>query len=318
MLTLFARNVAEALPKGIKLLREVGLEEDSRAGRVLVAPCPVMTVYDCPTERVLFSAKRDANPFFHLAEALWMLNGRNDAKFLNRFVRDFGQRFAEPNGTVHGAYGFRWREHFGRDQLNEIIEILRRDPTSRQAVLGMWDVNCDLNRPELKDRPCNTQIYFRITARRLHMTVTCRSNDIIWGAYGANAVHFSILQEYLAARIGVNVGTYYQFSNNFHAYLDELNKRTGTLLDARPELKPEPLVDNSTTFDQELDAMLWQNKLPITNKFLKHTAYPMLKAHTTWREKEDPVGWLHQIRAADWRTAALEWIERRKQNARVA
>ena len=47
----------------------------------------------------------------------------------------------------------------------------------------------------------------KIKNGRLQMTVHCRSNDIIWGTYGANAVHFSILQEYVAARIGVDLGT---------------------------------------------------------------------------------------------------------------
>jgi hypothetical protein len=35
------------------------------------------------------------------------------------------------------------------------------------------------------------------------MTVTNRSNDLCWGMLGANYVHFTILQEYLAARLGV-------------------------------------------------------------------------------------------------------------------
>jgi thymidylate synthase len=54
----------------------------------------------------------------------------------------------------------------------------------------------------------------------LDLTVLCRSNDVVWGAYGANAVHFSVLQEYLAGRIGVDVGVMYQFSNNYHGYVD--------------------------------------------------------------------------------------------------
>src|SRR5262245_49446193 len=109
MITIYAKNVREALPQGLKLLRDCGKEEPSRAGMVRVAPCPVMTVYAEPCDRVLFSPERDANPFFHLAEALWMLAGRKDAEFLNLFVKDFGKRFAEEDGTVHGAYGARWR-----------------------------------------------------------------------------------------------------------------------------------------------------------------------------------------------------------------
>jgi thymidylate synthase len=318
MLTIFARNVAEALPKGLALLKKVGQEEDSRAGRVLVAPCPVMTVYDQPTERVLFAAERDANPFFHLAEALWMLAGRNDAAFLNQYVRDFGARFAQPNGVVHGAYGHRWREHFGRDQLDSIVTTLSAEPLSRQAVLTMWDPEADLGIKGLKDRPCNTQAYFRVHGHRLHMTVTCRSNDIIWGAYGANAVHFSILQEYLAARLGIGVGNYYQLSNNFHAYLVELEKRPGSMQDSRPDLTPLPLVTDPSCFDSELVELLWNNKQPAINTFLTDTAYPMFNAHTAWRKRQDPEPWLARVKAPDWHAAAVEWCVRRSRHARVA
>jgi hypothetical protein len=49
-----ARNVCEALPKTIQHLLECGVEEKSRAGKVLVAPHPVMTATSFPRERVLF------------------------------------------------------------------------------------------------------------------------------------------------------------------------------------------------------------------------------------------------------------------------
>jgi len=58
----------------------------------------------------------------------------------------------------------------------------------------------------------------------LDMTVFNRSNDIIWGCYGANAVHFSMLQEVMAAWVGVPVGCYWQISDNWHAYISSLEK----------------------------------------------------------------------------------------------
>ena len=33
---------------------------------------------------------------------------------------------------------------------------------------------------------------------KLCMTVCNRSNDMLWGAYGANVVHMSMLQEFVA------------------------------------------------------------------------------------------------------------------------
>ena len=56
------------------------------------------------------------------------------------------------------------------------------------------------------------------------MSIVNRSNDMIWGAYGANAVHMSMLLEYMAAMTGFQVGIYYQISNNLHAYKKTLAK----------------------------------------------------------------------------------------------
>ena len=53
------------------------------------------------------------------------------------------------------------------------------------------------------------------------MTVCNRSNDMIWGAYGANAVHMSILMEYVAVAVNAPMGSYYQISDSFHIYENE-------------------------------------------------------------------------------------------------
>lgn len=350
-----ARNVCEALPLGLGYLLDQGVREDSRSGPVIVAPCPVTTIYLRPTERVLFSAARDANPFFHLFEALWMLAGRDDSASLDRYVRDFGSRFAEPDGSVHDAYGRRWRSKLGYDQLNEIVRRLRADPLDRQCVLQMWDADDENGANDLlgtwRTRPCNTHAYFCVRMHDteasdvLDMTVCCRSNDMIMGGYGANAVHFSVLQEYLAARIGVEVGTYYQISNNCHVYqkdVDALRARASAgataaddgdfcsvLFDERycnpavqQRLKPQPLVDDPETFDDETRGLLrlhdqedWANDPPdYHNEFLSGTAYWMLRAHWLWKSALKNSAWLaiQEIQAVDWRAACREWMIRRR------
>lgn len=307
MFVIQARNVCEALPIGINYLKANGIVESSRAGKVIVAPGPVTTVYEYPVERVLFSPVRDANPFFHLFESLWMLAGREDAAFLNQFIRDFGERFAEPDGRIHDAYGRRWLHHFGQDQLQSIIQTLKGDPESRQAVLQMWDPFSDLGVLDLKTRPCNVTAFFRINAGRLDMTVCCRSNDIIYGAYGANAVHFSVLQEYLAAAIGVEMGWYWQVSNNYHAYVNLFEKYADVNLNDNryPLIDTTPLVNNSQTFLKEVDALLLHGFPVYQNRFLAETAWPMWR---TFLAKDN----IHPIAARDWRMASEEWITRRK------
>jgi thymidylate synthase len=378
-----ARNVNDAYTLGVNYLRQVGRTEDSRAGPVMVAPGPVTTVYARPTERVLMDSCRDANPLFHLFESLWLLAGRDDARWLDLFVKDFSVRFAESeDGHLHGSYGKRWRDHWlqrprpyqvggtlhqddipgALDQLDEVVRVLRADPTSRQAVIAMWDPAADLGVDDLRDRPCNTHVYLRVRLPSwgeaqvtwealgakdeersavydrpiLDLTVCCRSNDVIWGAYGANAVQFSVLQEYLAARIGVGVGRMYQVSHNFHAYLDAL-ERVGTptgdvnpydrgffhLGNTREYIRSKPMVDDPDWWDEDLrDFMAWTpeqspQEYP-RNPWLHETAEPLFVAAARWRAG-DRVGALEIVQdaevwpdmAPDWRAATAAWMGRR-------
>ncbi len=217
------RNVHAALPEGIRLLQEEGVPRKTRNGTAIMAPFPVATVYSHPWERVLFWPERDANPFLHLYEALWMLGGRRDVLPLTRYTKQFLE-YSDDGVRLHDAYGYRWRHWFNFDQLPEIIKMLK-DQYDRRAVLQMWDPTTDLNQPERKAVPCNLTITFsRTNTGALDMVVFNRSNDIIWGTYGANAVHFSVLQEYLANEIECPIGTYTQISTNFHAYTNKLDK----------------------------------------------------------------------------------------------
>lgn len=211
-----ATNVNQALNAGLWHLRVCGKPRASRNGPVIVSPGPVVTEYSRPWQRLVSSPDRDANHVFHLMETIWMLAGRRNVEWLLPFNSRFIQ-YAEDDGQQWGAYGWRWRHPFG-DQLHTVVSELQR-PDNRRVVLQMWDATLDLGR-DVRDVPCNTHVYFQAIDGELHMTVCNRSNDIIWGAYGANAVHFSMLQELLALHLGLEVGPYIQFSNNFHLYTE--------------------------------------------------------------------------------------------------
>lgn len=327
MKVLTVRNVNEALPFGLKLLKQEGIRKDSRNGPVLVMPQPVTTHYTHPKERVLFWAERDANPFFHLFESLWMLAGRKDLAYVKQYVKRM-ETFSDDGITLHGAYGYRWRNHFDLegsghptlpDQLSIIIRRLRVDPTDRRCVLTMWDPVADLDH-QGKDVPCNTQIYFWVRDVYLDMTVMCRSNDIIWGAYGANAVHFGALQEYMASCIGLEVGHMWQVSNNYHAYVnvfdplyDKLNTYDGYRI-----FPTYPLITATSTqqtFDQDLEQFMIQSPgYQYQNSFFPDVALPMQLAHNYAKNKlflEALDVLRFQCKALDWQKAGIEWVQRR-------
>lgn len=332
MRVITARNVHQALPAGIELLQQIGYRRDSRNGKVLVAPCPVTTEYLRPMERVILWPERDANPFFHLYESLWMLQGRNDVLPLTRFAKSIAD-YSDDGITAHGAYGHRWRNRFGIDQLPIIAHTLKTKPDDRRCVLQMWDARLDLGGGGV-DLPCNTMATFqRDSEGRLDLTMFCRSNDIIWGCYGANAVHFSILLEYMARWIGCPVGVYRQISVNYHAYLNTL--------EPLKDLAANPL-EPTTPYDRVFQTQLWNehNDVSMFNEDLRATmidvdskfnvgyqprlaflqmAHKLFYAHHLWRTAPKPERFTSSLlvlvtmdQSCDWVVAATEWIKRRR------
>jgi thymidylate synthase len=339
MYVIRGRNVHSIFPVAVEKLLVQGVKRDSRNGPVLMFPEPVTTVYERPEERVIFYPERDANPFFHLAEALWMLGGRNDVAFVAKYVKRMAE-YSDDGKTFHGAYGHRWRSHFGKDQLKSIIFALRKNKDDRRQVLAMWDATSDLGGAG-KDLPCNTQAVFQVACDgRLDMTVTNRSNDMIWGTYGANAVHFSILHEYMAQSVGVPLGIYRQVSTNTHMY-ESTAHMAGVDKDNDPDPYPSgsvrayPLMTMCEAHDGLLEGMreCWEEDLrrylmkhditgglsicedtEFIQPFFRKIAIPLAQAyrlHKTGRREEALRALENMPADCDWRKAATEWLERR-------
>lgn len=336
MLVITASNVNDAWRQAKRHLNTRGVVRPSRAGEVIEFPEPVTTMYQWPDQCVLFDERRDCNPVFHFFEALWMLAGRNDVGWIKQFNSRIDQ-FSDDGTILHGAYGHRWRHHFGRvnqygdggiDQFLDITELLRGNPNERRANLQMWDPLVDLSVGTGKDVPCNTNAYFKIREDRLIMTVCNRSNDIVWGCYGANAVHMSILQEYMAARIGVEVGPYHQVSDSWHAYTATWEK-AGGLEQSLPhsdlyidhDLRHFPLVTDIEAFDEELHA--WMED-PGSDQYYKNDVFVMVAVPMfhSWQAYKDrnfkaALGYANRIMAEDWRLACSMWMERRAAKAKT-
>ena len=175
--------------------------------------------------------------------------------------------------------------------------------------------------------PCNLTATFQVnSAGMLDMSVFNRSNDIIWGAYGANAVHFSLLQEYVAAGAGVPLGRYWQISTNWHAYVPILNMMPGerdlpgfTVTESPHEatfttsrdaacpyelgaVEPTPLfpgrsdthLDEISIFDEEVRQLLSAGPEDVgimRTSFLEEVARPMMRAHDAWKLMRGQAGY---------------------------
>lgn len=323
------RNVNYAFSEIFWQLKVMNLKPvQTRNGPALVFPEPVTTTYTYPNERVLFNLDRDANPIFHLMESIWMMAGRNDVAFLTQFNKNM-VNFSDDGVTFNAAYGHRWRKHFGFDQLGEVIRVLAEDRTSRQAIVQIWD-SSDLYK-KTKDKACNMQVIFDTRGDVLNMTVINRSNDIWWGAYGANAVHFSFLQEFIAGALGLPLGYYRQSSHNLHLYTDLYDavkhidmpphEHSGGFYSSASEgVSARPIMDNDDwqTFLQECE-FFCDNPFDVnheyTHSFFNRVAVPVAMVSRSRKLKEgNGRDWAYMIDAEDWRLAVLNWINRREAN----
>jgi len=351
MYVLKAVNVHEALAMAMSLMARDGMERDSRNGKVLMRTSPVATVYLHPQERVVFHPWRDANPFFHFYESLWMLAGRNDVSPLTRYVKRMAS-FSDDGKTFNAAYGYRWRSAIrivedpsalddfdnplhtlkSRDQLKTIADNLRQNPNSRQEVLQIWDQEMDLG-TQTKDHACNLVATFQVSfGGRLDMVVFCRSNDIIWGAYGANAVHMSYLLEYVALRAGLQMGRYTQISVNWHAYREVFDPMLAKMFEDQQltkdpydrDVEPFPLAQLAADMDKwdtdckhfvRDDGRLPSGLLLGADPFWADVAWPIVHAHDIYKDRGSiggAIDILQDCKATDWRKACVEWLERRR------
>jgi hypothetical protein len=327
-----ARNINDAWTKAKVLLNANHVIRPSRVGEVMECRDPVTTVYSNPTQRVLFNEERNANPIFHFMESMWMLAGRNDLAWIEKFNSKISD-FVGKNPEVHGAYGYRWRKAFDMeggaeddyaDQLIKIIRMLKKNPDERRAVLTMWNPLWDLERPTISDVPCNTQVYFKIRNNALDMVVTCRSNDVCMGAYGANLVHFSYLLEYMAGMIGIPIGRYFQVSDSWHAYTSRWKEFGGFNEVPTPDLYdipgvvPYPLVQNPETFDSELYAWMERDdnlfEAEFDNGFFPSVAEPLWQAWELYKanDLDTALNVVNTCQAVDWRIACHAWLTRIK------
>lgn len=153
-----------------------------------------------------------------VAEQIWFITGaRKPADFLRDYTKIWDD-FTNPGDVVTVAYGYRWRKHFGRDQLKRLIDLLQKEPSSRQGVIVTWDPSSDgLGGIKRGNVPCPYTFTVNIIGGRLHLHNIVRSNDVILGL-PHDVAGFALLQCILAQKLGVRPGVYTHSISNAHIY----------------------------------------------------------------------------------------------------
>ena len=239
MKTFDFNSFEEAYPQLLKTLMDEGAEVSPR-GMLTKEIAPVGITINNPKKRVISHKDRKNNYGFMVAELLWMLRKSNDVEEIGHYNRQWF-KFSDDGKTLNGAYGQRifdwdgmfdiWQEtqyneqgnpsttfeceHIVINQFEKAYEQLKADPDTRQATIVLFNPVQDYR--ETKDKPCTNLIRFMIRNGKLNMTVFMRSNDIILG-FPYDIYNFTMMQEIMAGKLGIEVGKYTHIADSLHIY----------------------------------------------------------------------------------------------------
>jgi len=182
---------------------------------------------------------RTLNPQTFIKETLWFLRGETNTRSLGCRIWD---KWADQDGNLGPIYGFQWRGWRTKegkvDQLQGVIDTLKKDPYSRRLVVSSWNVE-DLELMALP--PCHVMFQFFAEpsdySRRpmLSLSVTQRSADMCIGV-PFNIASYALILKLVATTVGMLPKELIWNGNDCHIY-----ERHVEVLKRQLQRIPQPL-----------------------------------------------------------------------------
>lgn len=173
---------------------------------------------------------------FMFTEAWWILTGRNRVLPLLKTAPSYA-KFSDDGHRLAGAYGPKIV-----DQISYVVECLRQDPRSRQAVINIWR-----ERPgPSRDIPCTLSVQFMIRGSYICCFVNMRSNDV-WLGMPYDVFTMTMLAMQVGLELCRHTGHHYQlgtmhhYAASRHIYFRDIEKIKSVL--QMETHFPAPLVD---------------------------------------------------------------------------
>ena len=180
---------------------------------------------------------RGTVPGIGAVEACQLIAGASTPKLVIAIGPQFAN-YTEDNGLFHGAYGIRTQSQYA-----PIVERLKADPDTRQAVATIWNPELDLLANK-RDYPCTILHQFRIRNNKLNMSVYMRSNDVWLGA-AYDFFQFTRVQLAIASILGIEPGTYHHHVGSLHIYEQHYDSAESLKHTYEPYEKIPAMVGNS-------------------------------------------------------------------------
>ncbi len=233
-----------------RLVLEQGTLKKSRTGVDTISYFGAQYKVDLSKGFPLLTTK-EVNWSAVLRELLWYLSGEDHIRNLRKHTRIW-DAWADEEGNIETAYGRYWRrfpspykDKDGNwqvrevDQIQYVIDTLKREPTSRRMVVTAWEPG---NAETSKLPPCHYSFVFNVQDEKLNCHLSQRSGDIAVGI-PFNLAAYAALTQMIAQEVGLGLGWFGHTIVDAHVYtacpdsgMAEYDHVTGL----REQLKREP------------------------------------------------------------------------------
>lgn len=199
------------------------LRRGQKVGNTLELSNVSFTITDI-TKNIL-TIRENFSLSYYLGESVWYGAGKNDVEFISKFGKIW-EKLSDDGLVNNSAYGYILKRKHNFDQIEKMIELLKKYPNSRRAVMNINIPN--ENVIETKDEMCTIALQFLLRDGKLNMTGIMRSNDS-WTGSPYDIFYFTELQKYVANELEVKYGTYTHFVSSIHIYERDFEKVEASL-----------------------------------------------------------------------------------------
>ena len=153
-------------------------------------------------------------------------------------------------GDLNHVYGYQWRSWpkangESIDQIKEVIETIKRNPSSRRMIVSAWNV-ADVGSMALP--PCHTMFQFFVAGGKLSCQLYQRSGDVFLGV-PFNIASYALMTMMIAKECGLEAGEFIHTLGDAHLYLNHLDQAVEQLSRDTRALPRMMLAERDSIFD---------------------------------------------------------------------
>ena len=200
------------------------------------------------TKKVLFPAV--------VRELLWFLRGSTNIHADLAEHTPIWNAWADDKGDLGPIYGYQWRNWGGTgiDQIQQAIDTIKNDPTSRRIIVSAWNV-ADL--PKMRLPPCHAFFQFYVIDQWLDCQLYQRSADLALGV-PFNIASYALLMSMIAQECKLRPRFFVHTLGDAHIYLNHV-EGVKIQLAREPYPLPRVVLADKPTLEMAFDDIRLEN-----------------------------------------------------------